>query len=427
MDFWKIEYPKIANGQALPPIQGGFYSVDGLQVQESGQVSAPATGDACVKRSPRSIVDNGSFCPLNDSIAWDRNPNHLFAQLADHYGPFLVALIFAHEFGHAISYRLGVFNKDLPTIDTESQADCAAGAWAAYALAGDAAHFPNANPDTLDNALEGFLDGRDGTPNTPQDVSHGNGFDRLSAIADGIQKGASYCYEDNYFSTRTFTERPFTDKRDFNRGGNESLSDVLAPPASNIFVEDLNRFWSTAAQTIGKTWKPVTIQEAAHPPCESSGPSEFDYCPTTNTVYYSDSFAAQAYNSLPAVNVDSSTGDATLVFNQPADFSLGNLFSIGWGLAVRAQFFSGSMDNQAALLAAACYTGAYAKDINLALSDPAAKTKDIILSPSDLDEAVSSMLDLVPDPRAFGARGTTGLERIQSFVTGYFSGLHGCS
>jgi hypothetical protein len=202
---------------------------------------------------------------------------------------------------------------------------------------------------------------------------------------------------------------------------------VLAPPASNIFVEDLNRFWSTAAQTIGKTWKPVTIQEAAHPPCESSGPSEFDYCPTTNTVYYSDSFAAKAYNSLPAVNVDSSTGDATLVFNQPADFSLGNLFSIGWGLAVRAQFFSGSMDNQAALLAAACYTGAYAKDINLALSDPAAKTKDIILSPSDLDEAVSSMLDLVPDPRAFGARGTTGLERIQSFVTGYFSGLHGCS
>jgi predicted metalloprotease len=425
MDFWKVEYPKIANGQPLPPLKGGLYSVDGLQIAETGHATPPATGDACIAHSPAFIVDNGAFCQLDDSIAWDRNPNHLFAQLADHYGPFLVALIFAHEFGHAISYRLGVFNKGLPTVDTESQADCAAGAWAAYALAGEAAHFPNANQDTLDNALEGFLDGRDGTPNTPQDVSHGNGFDRLSAIADGIQNGASFCYSDTYFN-RTFTERPFSDPKDYAAGGNESLGNVLAPPANNSFVEDLNRFWSTAAQSINKTWKPVTIQQADHPACESSGPSEFDYCPTTNTVYYSQSFAEQAYNSVPAVQIDNSTGNATLVFNQPADYALGNLFSLGWGLAVRAQFFSGSMDNQAALIAAACYTGAYSKDINLAQTDPAAKTKDIVLSPSDLDEAVSSMLDLVPDPKAFGARGTTGLERIQAFVKGYFGGLHAC-
>ena len=68
------------------------------------------------------IVDNGAFCVLDDSIAWDRAPTHLFAKLADKYGPLVVALIFAHEMGHAISYRMGLFNQNLPTIDTESQA-----------------------------------------------------------------------------------------------------------------------------------------------------------------------------------------------------------------------------------------------------------------------------------------------------------------
>jgi predicted metalloprotease len=169
---------------------------------------------------------------------------------------------------------------------------------------------------------------------------------------------------------------------------------------------------------------PVSIMEAAHPACAVSGVSEFDYCPSDNKVYFSTTFAEAAYNSLPGVQVDSSTGNATLVFKQPGDFALGNLFAIGFGLAVRAQFFSGTMDNGAALLAASCYSGAYAKDINVPPgSDP---KKPITLSPGDLDEGASSMLSLVGDPKAFGARGTTGLDRVQAFITGYSGGLHAC-
>ena len=59
----------------------------------------------------------------------------------------------------------------------------------------------------------------------------------------------------------------------------------------------------------------------------------------------------------------------TLTFHQPADFALGELFSIGWGLAVRHQLFAQTMVDKSALLAAVCYTGAYAKDVNIA-SDP---------------------------------------------------------
>jgi predicted metalloprotease len=421
-DFWETEYPKISGGRPLPPLKGGLWSVDGLKVAETGDAGA-AEQEACIGRSPNFIIDNGAFCLLDDSIAWDRAPTHLFAQLAGKYGDLMVALIFAHEMGHAISYRMGVFKRDdLATIDTESQADCAAGAWAAYALEGRAAHFRDITPQTVDDALEGFLDGRDSTPGTPADVSHGNGFDRLSALADGIDRGASYCYSDGYFASRVYTERPFTRQSDYEAGGNTALEEVLKPGGDNLFVNDLNRYWAKAAQSINKTFKPVQIKQADHPPCLPS--SEFGYCPNDNTVYYNATFAHEAYFSLPDVEVVDDNGNVRLVTDQPADFALGVLFAIAWGMAVRHQLFDRPLDDGTALASAVCYSGAYAKDINLA-EDPT-QERFILLSPADLDEATSAMLDQVGKPAAFGDRGTSGLDRIQAFVKGYRGGLSVC-
>jgi hypothetical protein len=113
-----------------------------------------------------------------------------------------------------------------------------------------------------------------------------------------------------------------------------------------------------------------------------------------------------------------------LVFNQPADFAPGTLFAIGWGMAVRHQLFKRTLDDKAALIAAVCYAGAYAKDVNLA-SDPGA-TKDLLLSPSDLDEAVSTLLNTDLMKGSYDERGSTGLDRIQAFVKGYKGGLSSC-
>ena len=425
-DFWKANYPKVSGGKSLPPLKGGLYSVDGLKVAQTKRVDGPAAQNACAQRSAGFVVDNGAFCTLDDSIAWDRAPSHLFAQLAQKYGDLTVGLIFAHEFGHAISYRLGIFDENLPTIDTESQADCAAGAWAASALKDEQPHFRDVTPQSLDEALEGFLNGRDSTPNTPQDVSHGNGFDRLSALADGVDKGVTYCFSKGYFASRTFTERPFSSQSDYESGGDTPISEVLKTSSDNFFVKDLNRFWTAAAKTVNKTFQPVKIAQATHPPCDSSGASEFGYCPNDNTVYFNQSLAQKAYNSLPDVKGDSATGNVTLLQNQPGDFALGVLFSIGWGMAVRHQLFSRSLNDGPALISAVCYSGSYAKDINIPQDTPEAKTKDIILSPADLDEATSSMIDIVGGADAFGSRGTTGLERIQAFVKGYKGGLSAC-
>jgi predicted metalloprotease len=421
-EFWKTAYPKVSGGKSLEPLKGGYYSVDGLKVIETNELPSSVEDNACAQKSKSFVVDNGAFCRLDDSISWDRSNTHLFAALAKKYGDLVVALIFAHEFGHAISYRLGVFdNPDLKTIDTESQADCAAGAWAASALKGQDAHFRNTTPADLDAALEGFLNGRDQTPDTPQDVSHGNGFDRLSAVADGIDKGPTYCFSSGYFASRTFTERPFTSQSDYDSGGNVSFAEVIAP-SNNGFVNDLNRFWTASAKSIGKTFQPVKIAQAEHPKCGSPPESEFGYCPTDNTVYFNRAFAQTVYYSLPDVQVDRANANVKLIANQPADFALGTLFAIGWGMAVRHQLFNRSLTDKAALSSGICYTGAYAKDINVAAN----AGKKFTLSPADLDEATSAMLDKVGLNTAYGTRGTTGLDRIQDFVKGYKGGLPVC-
>ncbi|MEO6887207.1 MAG: hypothetical protein ABI232_13115 [Jatrophihabitantaceae bacterium] len=434
--FWKQVYPSVSDGKSLPPIKGGLYSVDGAKAVDQKRVDGPAGKEACIKQKPETVIDNAAFCFLDDSIIWDRASNHLLAVLAAKYGTLLVALVFAHEFGHAIQSprRLNIDpDNKLPTIYAESQADCASGAFIGSALAGDAPHFPVTAAD-VDRALDGFLLFRDSTPQSPADISHGNGFDRLSAFDDGIQHGVTYCYSDSYFSSRKFTERgyvPDTEQGaiDAQNGGNETLAQVLnaGDPKTDQnaggLQPDLNRFWKAAAASIKKSWADVKIAEAPHPKCGASSTSEFGYCPDDNTVYYSADYAKSAYYSLTDQVTDPSTAVVTIQDNQPADFALGTMFAMAWGLAVRHQLFAKGIDDKDALLAAACYTGAYAKDINRPNGDA---THSFILSPPDMDEATSAMLSLVGSDQSFGARGTTGLDRIQAFVKGYDGALSVC-
>ena len=45
-------------------------------------------------------------------------------------GDFAVAYIVAHEYGHQVQHELGLFDRQLPTVNYELQADCYAGTWA---------------------------------------------------------------------------------------------------------------------------------------------------------------------------------------------------------------------------------------------------------------------------------------------------------
>jgi predicted metalloprotease len=413
LNFWRKQYPSISGGKQLPELKGKLYSVDGAHPSDE------VKQNGCLRKAGTdAVVDNAFYCELDDSIAWDRDPQHLVPALGAKYGPLLVAMVFAHEFGHAVQQRLGLFNQQAATIVHESQADCAAGAFTAYVMKGQAPHIRPTATD-LDRALVGYLNVRDDTPADEKEISHGDGFDRIGSVADGFQNGVTDCYKSNW-ADRKFTERPFVPgSSDEQQQGNEPFSQVINPGSTahggGGLQPDLDRFWKAAAKTVGKTFTGVKITQADHPKCGDTS-SEFGYCPDDNTIYFSRSFAAHAYSSMSVLNIDRHTANVSVVENQPGDFALGTLFAYGWAFAVRHQLFNHSLDDAPALLAASCYTGQYAKNINV---EQGTAGNAFTLSPPDMDEATSAVLSLVGTDQAFGARGTTGFERVQAFIKGY--------
>ena len=396
--FWEQAYPSVSGGKELPALKGGIYSVD------DANITSQDLDNGCLSQEPKAIVDNAFYCEVDDSIAYDRVG--FIPQLVDKYGQFFVALLFGHEFGHAIQDRLGTVD-DMPSIAKETQADCAAGAFTAWVLDLKAPHWRVSTAE-LDKVLVGYIQLRDPTPHSPSDEgTHGDGFDRLSALDTGITQGVTACYASSW-ANRSFTERPFISGDDYNNNGNEPEAEVLNSGTQDQggggLEPDLNAFWKQAAASINKPWTDVKIAEASHPPCATGPTTEFGYCPADNTVYYSKDIADKAYAY--------------------GDYALGTLFVYGWGLAVRHQLFGRDLASSDALIAAGCYAGAYSKSINI--DTPSDPDRTFTLSPSDMDEATVAVLTMVGDPIAYGPRSTTALSRIGSYVKGYFGGLQVC-
>ncbi|MEO7262274.1 MAG: neutral zinc metallopeptidase [Jatrophihabitantaceae bacterium] len=422
-DFWRANYSKISGGKPYPELRGGIYSVDGTKIP------AAAKRNDCLRQDPSAAQNNAFYCTADDSVVYDRNPDHLVAQLAEKYGTFMITAVVAHEWGHAVQQRLGIFDassgtaSERPaTIFTETQADCASGAFISTAQQGKTAHV-TVNQQELEETLLGYLQVRDPPPVSLEQISHGNGFDRLSAMADGIANGVEYCFGEE-FAQRRFTERPFTSDVDYAQRGNLPYIQIIDPTPDSAdqssLQNELNDFWTTAATSVDKPWKDVGVRRIGDPDCPAAQQgSEFDYCPDGNYVYFTDEFARQAYNSLPDKRVDRSTGRLALIDNAPADYSLGMLFVYGWSMAVREQLFGASIEGQDALLDASCYSGAFTASINDG-------EEGFQLSPPDMDEATSAVIKLVPSPKAYGAHETTALQRIQRFTEGYFGGLSDC-
>jgi predicted metalloprotease len=407
--FWTQAYPLVSNGAKFKPLSGGVYSVE---------TNKPNTAEECMRRSPKAANNNAFYCPLDDAFAYDRTG--LVKIITDKLGPNFAALVFAHETGHLIQDRLNI---DGPSIDIETQADCASGAFMA-AEAGSMTstirlatrHFA-IDPTNLDQTVLGMILLRDSRPQaSTTEGAHGNGFDRMSAFSDGFNNGVKYCYSKDW-SSRQFTERPYVSQDDYTNQGNLALSEILDPSAG--LIPDLNRFWTTAFKSISRTFKPVAIKQADTPPCAGDSSTKFTYCASDNTVYYSLAAATAAYNSVPVIALNASN-QVTIKENAPGDFALGAMFAYAWGMAVRSQFGQ-STEGGDALLAASCYVGAYAKDVNTTQSTSFA------LSPPDMDEATVTVLKTVGGDNYFGMRNTTGFQRIKSFNTGYFGSLTKCS
>lgn len=383
--YWADEYPKLY-GKPYKPVEGGFYSV-----MPSKDDAPPCTQDVS------EVAGNAFYCASKDVVAWDAEG--LLPELQSKFGDFVIPIVFAHEWGHAVQGRS---NFTARTVTKELQADCFAGGWAKHAQ--DAGVF-TADSAQLDAALAGILQLRD-TPGTSNidPSAHGSGFDRVGAFQDGYDHGPQKCkeYRDD---DPVVVELPFNDAEDAARGGDAPYESII-----NGVPYDLEDYWAQVypGLTGGEKWIPVRGLEPfdpAKPPLCGGRPADgyvLFYCVPDDYIGWD--------------NVDVMPE----VYRQGGDFAVATLLATQYGLAAMSRANDQS-DDRTQSLRGDCFAGAYTASVVLGNRS---ETSSYRISPGDLDEAITALLVF----RGSGdeARQGTGFERTRYYRDGVINGAEAC-
>lgn len=360
--------------------------------------SQPGTIPACGGEVPPIEVaeDNAFYCGFDDLVAWDEEG--LFPDIYEEFGDFAIALVLAHEWGHAIQQRAGV---DGLTIMTELQADCFAGAWTGAIDAGSSALL-ELKPGDLDAAMGGYLLFRDppGTPRGDPDA-HGSAFDRINAFSEGFDAGTTRCaeYADGSYQV---IDIPLTEE-DIVTGGNLPVDEVIP-----LISDDLTAWWEiTFPEVFGTPWEPIGglvpyDPDGSVPVCSGVDDYRFQifYCAEGDFIAWDD------VNLLPGI------------WESFGDFAVGLVFANEWGHAVQAR---AGIERAQLLqeLQADCLTGAWTG--SFLIGDPPSSTTGLGLSAGDLDEGIAAMINL-SDPRTQGS----AFQRNTFFSEGLVGGPEAC-
>ncbi|MEB3368342.1 neutral zinc metallopeptidase [Saccharopolyspora mangrovi] len=255
--YWAQAYPA-AFGGPWRDLDGGFFSVD------TG--NATGTAPPCAS-SPQEVEGNAYYCQSVDAIAWDRAA--LLPVLREHYGDTAVAVVLAHEIGHAVQQRAGLAEGE--PLRLESMADCYAGSFLRWVSDGHAPHL-RTTPDRLDDGLRAITVFRD-----PVGTSgHGTAFDRVTAFQHGFTGGPRGCTQ----VSESHVAEPVDDDR------NAPLTSVLDTTA----IDD---YFRTAVTEQGGRWVPPSRSTGCP---GASGP--VGYCPAPPTVTADPAALARTHDDI---------------------------------------------------------------------------------------------------------------------------------
>ncbi|NMO56220.1 zinc metallopeptidase [Actinoplanes sp. TBRC 11911] len=383
--FWGDNFPDVGGGARFEAVRGGYfpYTETHLPPDCGGQ--------------PSQYQPNAFYCTSGDFIAWDAQ--NLVPQLESTYGPLLVGVVMAHEYGHAVQTRLGRTRE--PTVVLEQQADCYAGAWLGDVLNGRSPAFRDVTAAQLDNTIAGLLMLRDqpGTSATA-DQAHGNAFDRVRALQDGVEQGPETCA--GYAADNLpVTEIPFLNPADEARGGDLPYADAV-----NLLANDAQEYWRRTFPALAAAqWTdlPVRAFDASAPPAcpqpDSSAGGRAFYCPDGDFVAF-----------------DNSELGPTL-YRRIGDNAVGMLLGDLFARAAQDRRGASTRD-RAGQLAVDCLAGSWTNDLLTRQGNT-----DLRLSPGDLDEAVTALLAF---GRAEQGAGPTAFDRISAYRKGVLQGLDAC-
>jgi hypothetical protein len=370
--------------------------------REIGTVVPVHTGD---QRSPeppcvRSLSDvegQAFYCPAADAIAWDADG--LLPQLSEQFGQAGIAVVLAHEIGHAVQSRLGLDDEQAedpakyPTILLEAMADCYAGTAVARLSERSIPGLPMGSVER-DQAMLALVGFRDPLGVTPTDaMAHGNAFDRVSAFQDGFTEGARFCSQMS-LDNRVFTQRRFGSPDDEARGGDLPLAKLLDSVQKDVMG---------AFGTLVPGYVPPALSERVGCPraqLADQGPAR--YCAQDGSV-----------------SID--RADLSVAHRRFGDYASATLLASRYALATldaAGKPTTGTPASDAAL----CLAGAYTSRL---IDNPGGFT----LSPGDLDEAVTVLLTedwAARDAAGAAPAGETGFDRVARFRAGVLSGPQPC-
>lgn len=399
--FWSESYP-LAYGGEYTNLRGGVHPA------YPGRVTDLPTGCEFVG-DYEDVRDNAFYCDEGDFIVYD--DAGLFPEFATEFGLATVAVIMAHEWGHAIqsSQRHDILYSFVNTT-LELQADCFAGAWVGHVQANGLNGYRFETSD-ITGALLGLIQIGDAPGSSAYDPSaHGSAFDRVSAFQDGFTGGVTPCadYE---------TSEPVPLQFGFTAEELSRPNPGDFPFGDEMFIamrDDLVVFWE-ALVDIGTTWNApdLVLSEESEVECSSgvtdTVTSGVAWCPSDNTVVISTVVARQYYDLIPG------------------DFAVAYLIGLGYAEAVQDGIDTTFGSVEHALLND-CLVGMWSGDILPFNTDPVVPdsetTPRISLSPGDLDEAIRTAL-LLGDSDGEQEMGAP-FDKVDAFRQGVLFGTDGC-
>ncbi len=380
--YWAKQFPEVYD-ETYKKLRGGVYAY-----------SSDSRIPTCDGMNLPYLVlqQNAFYCPESDFIAWD--DQGLFPRLEKKYGRFLLAIVLAHEWGHAIQERS---DADLDTITAEQQADCFAGAWAASLNAETDPELTKLRDTELDKALSGFIEFRDLVGMVSTDPgAHGTAFDRIRAFQDGYEGTPTNCayYAEELPELVAIPYRSFKERF---RGGNLPYPEVLPSITKDLAANWKSVFSTAPVTTTASKDFPVCFAQPVSP--EGFNEDTLSYCDDDKTLRYDEKSMRTLYDRI-------------------GDFGPATTVGIGWAMSdLVAQGKDPS--TKAFWTEANCRAGAWAG--TMFDSD---NPEDSQLSPGDLDESVRTILE----SSAKGAAEVygTGFEQVSAFRAGVLHGFSDC-
>ncbi|MGY1616566.1 hypothetical protein ACI797_07425 [Geodermatophilus sp. SYSU D00691] len=387
--FWSETFPEVY-GAGFPAVVGGYFSVEGTDVDRAAY---PPTGIGCPGQpiDPAEVTGQAFYSTPCDAVSYDRG---LLREFLSTHGPALPAVLLAHEFGHVVQGRVG-FAASGRSIQDETQADCFAGAWVAWVVAGSAAHVAVRVPD-LDDVARGFGVLRDPVGGDPEGSgAHGSWFDRLSAFAEGYEDGAAAC-RDGFGADRLFTATAFDPAGAAGR--------VDAPYGGTVRTaeETLAAFWTSVFPgAFGRAFALPRLEgfDGTGPGCAAG--RDLAYCASVSTVYADEAGLLRP----AAVGI--------------GDFAVAAALSLPYSLAVRAQLGLPTAGARATR-SAVCLTGWYAAQL------AGGAVPGVATGPGDVDEAVQFLLVHGVEERVLPGSGLRGFDLLRAFRDGFLRGGGPC-